>query len=129
MLLYEKILSAQLLLLTDYDEKHLQWKKINEFEKIFSQCQKISRTRRYPDTLFFAPLAISKGTHAAMESRAALLLRRAEISTLVQQGERALEESTSSCRAGSSPMQPCAVLHLVQPCATSPEQLSTPPRH
>ena len=44
------------------------------------------------------------------KSRAALLLRRAAVSTLVQQGERALEESTSSCRAGSSPMQPCVLL-------------------
>ena len=58
------------------------------------------------------------------KSRAALLLRRAEISTLVQQGERALEESTSPCRAGSFPMQPCVVLRPEQPGATSPEQQS-----
>ena len=61
------------------------------------------------------------------KSRAALLLHRAAISTLVQQGERALEESTSPCRAGSSPMQPCVVLRPVQPCATSPEQQSSSP--
>ena len=50
------------------------------------------------------------------KSRAALLLRHAAISTLVQQGEWALEESTSPCRAGSSPMQPCVVRLPVKQC-------------
>ena len=60
------------------------------------------------------------------ESRAALLLRRAGLATLVQQGERVLEASTSSCRAVSSPMQPCVTL-LSHAAASAPGAAASSP--
>ena len=60
------------------------------------------------------------------KSHAALFLRRAGLATLVQQGERVLEVSTSSCRAVSSPMQPCVVL-LSRAAMSAPGAADTSP--